>query len=360
MATVCGASMALMDAGVPIKMPIAGIAMGLIKSGDKFVILSDILGDEDYLGDMDFKVAGSKEGITALQMDIKVTGITFNIMQQSLEQARLGRLHILEQMYKSIHQSNSAISEYAPCIKSFKIDKDKIREVIGPGGKVIREICDTTKAKIDISDDGMVSVSAIGSENLGAAINKINAIIFEPDIGDIFNGTVVKILDSGAFINYVSNKDGFVHISEISDERIESVASVLSEGSTVKVKIVGFDNKGKAKLTIKNADKQRQLIVTREGVDLMIKKATPEIAPFLKALTYLPLRPGALAKLTVSFFQHSESVLRIGTDKNHSERRISLPPVTSAFFKEQVKRLKMILWAYRMTNEEPLLLVMLH
>jgi len=253
MATVCGASMALMDAGVPISTPIAGIAMGLVKEGEKFIILSDIMGDEDYLGDMDFKVAGGKEGITALQMDIKISGVTLEIMQQALAQARDGRVHILQQMGKSINQANVDISQYAPCIQSFKIDKDKIRDVIGPGGKIIREICDTTGAKIDISDDGTVSVSAVGKDKLVMAIEKIKSIIFEPEIGSIFNGTVVKILDSGAFIN-LGSRDGFVHISEISKERIESVSSILKHGDIIKVKLIGFDNKGKAKLTIKNID----------------------------------------------------------------------------------------------------------
>lgn len=265
MATVCGASMALMDAGVPIKSSIAGIAMGLIKEGDQFIILSDILGDEDHLGDMDFKVAGAQNGITALQMDIKVIGITFEIMAKALEQAKAGRIHILEQMQKAISQSNNSISQHAPCIQSFKIDKEKIREVIGPGGKVIREICETTGAKIDIADDGTVSVSAVGKDKIDAAINKIKAIACDAEIGGIFNGTVVKVLDAGAFINYMPNKDGFVHISEISDERIESVAKVLNHGDVVKVKILGFDNKGKAKLTIKNVDKQ-------QGADEAIKK----------------------------------------------------------------------------------------
>ena len=258
MATVCGASMSLMDAGVPIKAPIAGIAMGLIKEGEKFTILSDILGDEDHLGDMDFKVAGSAEGITALQMDIKVTGINFEIMMQALEQARLARLHILDKMNQAISGVSEAISEYAPCIKSFKIDKDKIRDIIGPGGKVIREICDTTGAKVDIADDGTVSVSAIGKDKMDAAISKIQSIIFVPEIGDIFEGTVVKILESGAFINYLPNRDGFVHISEISNERVESVDSVLTINKVVKVKITGFDNKNRAKLTIKNLDKIAQ------------------------------------------------------------------------------------------------------
>ncbi|UCM86067.1 MAG: polyribonucleotide nucleotidyltransferase [Rickettsia endosymbiont of Culicoides impunctatus] len=254
MATICGGSMALMDAGVPIKTPIAGIAMGLIKEDDKFVILSDIIGDEDNLGDMDFKVAGGTEGITALQMDIKISGITFEIMKQALVQAKAGRIHILQEMDKAINKTNNHVSQYAPCIYSFKIDKDKIRDVIGPGGKVIREICDTTSAKIDISDDGNVTVSAVGKEKLDMAIAKIKLIVIEPEIGGIFNGTVVKILESGAFINYLGNRDGFIHISEISKERIESVSSVLKHGDVVKVKLISFDNKGKAKLTIKNID----------------------------------------------------------------------------------------------------------
>ncbi len=254
MATVCGASMSLMDAGVPIKAPIAGIAMGLIKEGEKFTILSDILGDEDHLGDMDFKVAGSAEGITALQMDIKVTGINFEIMMQALEQAKSGRLHILNKMREAISCASELISAYAPCIKNFKIDKDKIREVIGSGGKIIREICETTGAKVDIADDGTVSVSAIGKDKLDAAINKIQNIVFVPKIGDIFEGTVVKILDSGAFINYLPNRDGFVHISEMSNERIESVESVLTVNQLVKVKIAGFDSKNRAKLTLKNVE----------------------------------------------------------------------------------------------------------
>ncbi|WP_341754708.1 polyribonucleotide nucleotidyltransferase [Candidatus Tisiphia endosymbiont of Dioctria rufipes] len=254
MATICGSSMALMDAGVPITTPIAGIAMGLIKEGDKFVVLSDIMGDEDNLGDMDFKVAGGKHGITALQMDIKISGVTFEIMKHALVQAKLGLVHILQEMDKTINKTNNHISQYAPCIQSFKIDKDKIRDIIGPGGKVIREICDMTSAKIDISDDGNVTVSAIGKEKLDMAIEKIKSIAFDPEIGGIFNGTVVKILDSGAFINYLGNRDGFIHISEISKERIESVSSVLKHGDIVKVKLIGFDNKGKAKLTIKNID----------------------------------------------------------------------------------------------------------
>jgi polyribonucleotide nucleotidyltransferase len=252
MATVCGASMSMMDAGVPLKAPIAGIAMGLIKEGDQFVVLSDIIADEDHLGDMDFKVAGGHDGVTALQMDIKVAGITFDIMEKALEHARAGRLHILEKMSKAISATGS-LSNNAPMIISFKVNKDKIREIIGPGGKVIREICETTGAKIDITDDGNVSVSAVGKDKLDAAISRIKEIAFDPEVGDVFEGTVVKVLESGAFVNYLGSRDGFVHISEIAQERIESVSSVLSEGQKVKVKLIGFD-RGKAKLTIKNAD----------------------------------------------------------------------------------------------------------
>jgi polyribonucleotide nucleotidyltransferase len=252
MATVCGASMALMDAGVPIKEAVAGIAMGLIMEKDKYCILSDIIGDEDHLGDMDFKVAGTKTGITALQMDIKVKGINLDIMAKALDQAKKGRLHILNEMSKTISSSKLEISPYAPSIISFKIDKDKIRDIIGPGGKIIREICDTTSSKIDISDDGIVTISAIGRDKLNDAVDRVKSIAFEPEVGGIFKGPVVKIIESGAFINYIGNRDGFVHISEIAHERIESVHSILKEGDIVKVKLVSFDNKGRAKLSIKD------------------------------------------------------------------------------------------------------------
>ncbi|MBN8512127.1 MAG: polyribonucleotide nucleotidyltransferase [Rickettsiales bacterium] len=272
MATVCGGSMSMMDAGVPLKSAISGIAMGLIKEGNKFVVLSDIIADEDHLGDMDFKVAGSRDGVTALQMDIKVAGITFEIMEQALGQAKSGRVHILDKMSKAI-STNSSISDNAPIVESFTIPKDKIREVIGAGGKVIREICDTTGAKIDITDEGQVSVAAVGREKLEAAVRKVKEIAIDPEIGDVFEGTVVKILDAGAFVNYLGNRDGFVHISEIANERIESVASALSEGQKVKVKLIGYD-RGKAKLTIKNADKE----VTAEPNELKTepKKEKPE------------------------------------------------------------------------------------
>lgn len=257
MATVCGSSLALMYAGVPIKAPVAGIAMGLVKEKEKFAVLSDILGDEDYFGDMDFKVAGTSEGITALQMDIKISGVNFDIMKIALEQARAGRLHILEQMNKVISKPNNEMSKNAPSTTTLKVDKDKIRDIIGPGGKVIKEICETSGAKIDISDDGTVSIYAPDTDKLKVALDKVKAIAIEPEIGEVFNGTVMKILDSGAFVNYLGNKDGFVHISEIAEERIESVGSVLKQGDIVKVKLIGFDNKGKAKLTIKNADKDK-------------------------------------------------------------------------------------------------------
>ncbi|WP_341788137.1 MULTISPECIES: polyribonucleotide nucleotidyltransferase [unclassified Rickettsia] len=257
MATVCGSSLALMYAGVPIKAPVAGIAMGLVKEKEKFAVLSDILGDEDYFGDMDFKVAGTSEGITALQMDIKISGVNFDIMKIALEQARAGRLHILEQMNKVISKPNNEMSKNAPSTTTLKVDKDKIRDIIGPGGKVIKEICETSGAKIDISDDGTVSIYAPDKDKLKVALDKVKAIAIEPEIGEVFNGTVMKILDSGAFVNYLGNKDGFVHISEIAEERIESVSSILKQGDIVKVKLIGFDNKGKAKLTIKNAEKDK-------------------------------------------------------------------------------------------------------
>lgn len=257
MATVCGASMAMMDAGVPLKSAISGIAMGLIKEKDDYIVLSDIIADEDSLGDMDFKVAGGQKGITALQMDIKVAGITFDIMDKALQQAQEGLLHILEKMSLAI-STNSEISANAPIIESFTVAKDKIREIIGAGGKVIKEICEVSGAKVDITDDGKVSVAAVGRESLEKAVNMIKMIAIDPKVGEVFEGTVVKILDAGAFVNYYGTRDGFVHISEISEERVESVASILSEGQKVKVKLIGFD-RGKAKLTIKNADKETKI-----------------------------------------------------------------------------------------------------
>lgn len=273
MATVCGASMALMDAGVPIKNPVAGIAMGLIKHNDKFVVLSDILGDEDALGDMDFKVAGTKDGITALQMDIKIQGVTLEIMEKALSQAKDGRMHILGKMAKEISVHKSEVNSNAPVMANFKINKDKIREVIGPGGKVIREICETTGAKIDISDDGSVTISAANKDKLEVAVQKVKAITFTPEVGAILDGNVVKILESGAFVNYALNKDGFLHISEISNERISTPRDVFSEGSVIQIKILGFDNKGKARLTMKNLNDD---VVKTAAPDLQKKPHKPK------------------------------------------------------------------------------------
>lgn len=252
MATVCGTSLALMDAGVPLVRPVAGIAMGLIQEGDKYAILSDILGDEDSLGDMDFKVAGTERGITALQMDLKVTSITPAIMAVALEQAREGRLHILSEMAKALSSSRKQLNQHAPRIEVLKISKDKIRDVIGPGGKVIREICETTGAKIDIEDDGTIRIFSSDLKGLEAATQSIRSITFEPEVGHIFQGTVVKIMEFGAFVNFMG-QDGLVHISEIAPQRIDKVTDVLKVGDAVQVKVLGFDARGKIKLSIKQA-----------------------------------------------------------------------------------------------------------
>ncbi|MGL5783985.1 MAG: polyribonucleotide nucleotidyltransferase [Alphaproteobacteria bacterium] len=252
MATVCGSSLALMDAGVPLKRPVAGIAMGLIKEGEQFAVLSDILGDEDSLGDMDFKVAGTREGITALQMDIKITSITTAIMEKALHQAKEGRFHILTEMAKALEAPREILKDTAPRIVSIKIHKDKIREIIGPGGKVIRDICETTGAKIDIEDDGTVKVFAQHKESLESALARIRSITHEPQVGEIYEGKVVKIMDFGAFVNFSGNQDGLVHISELAPRRVEKVRDVVQEGEQVRVKIIGFD-RGKIKLSIKQA-----------------------------------------------------------------------------------------------------------
>lgn len=251
MATVCGASMSMMDAGVKLKTAVAGIAMGLIIEEDKYEILSDIMGEEDHLGDMDFKVAGTINGITALQMDIKVTSVTFEIMEKALHQAKEGRMHILKEMSKTLEHSREELSENAPKISFFNIPKDKIREVIGSGGKVIREIIETTGAKIDIDDDGNVTVAAADSASLDSAICMIQSIALDPVDGTIYSGKVVKIMDFGAFINFYGARDGLVHVSEIMDKRVENVSDVLNEGDIVRVKFLGYDNKGRAKLTMK-------------------------------------------------------------------------------------------------------------
>jgi polyribonucleotide nucleotidyltransferase len=256
MATVCGTSMSLMDAGVPMAEPCAGIAMGLIKEGDEFAVLSDILGDEDHLGDMDFKVAGTENGITSLQMDIKITSITEEIMKVALAQARDGRLHILNEMEGGITQVRHEVSQHAPRITTMTVPRDKIREVIGPGGKMIREICETTGAKIDIEDDGTVKVAAVDQEASDKAVNWIRSITAEPEVGVIYEGKVVKIMDFGAFVNFFGPRDGLVHISELAKERVGSVSDVVKEGETVKVKVLAIDDRGKVKLSMRVIDQE--------------------------------------------------------------------------------------------------------
>ncbi len=251
MATVCGSSLALMDAGVPLTRPVAGIAMGLIKEDDGFAVLSDILGDEDHLGDMDFKVAGTEVGITSLQMDIKITSITEEIMKVALEQARDGRMHILDKMADALSVSRDGISTHAPRITIIKINKEKIREVIGPGGKMIREICEVTGAKIDIEDDGTVKVAAVDGSAGEAAIEWIRSITAEPEVGVIYTGKVVKTLDFGAFVNFMGSTDGLVHISELAPRRVGAVTDVVKVGDMVKVKLISIDDRGKMKLSMK-------------------------------------------------------------------------------------------------------------
>ncbi|MDX5392940.1 MAG: polyribonucleotide nucleotidyltransferase [Caulobacteraceae bacterium] len=256
MATVCGASLAMMDAGVPLKKPVSGIAMGLILESDGFAVLSDILGDEDHLGDMDFKVAGTADGITSLQMDIKIAGITEAIMKQALEQAKAGREHILAEMNKAMEAPRTELGEFAPKIETMKIAVDKIREVIGSGGKVIREIVAETGAKVDISDDGTIKIAASEQSKIDAARDWIKSIASEPEIGAIYTGKVVKVVDFGAFVNFFGAKDGLVHVSQISNERVGKVSDVLSEGQEVKVKLLGFDDRGKTRLSMKVVDQQ--------------------------------------------------------------------------------------------------------
>tara|TARA_B100001989_G_scaffold119159_2_gene83983 strand:+ start:4072 stop:6144 length:2073 start_codon:yes stop_codon:yes gene_type:complete len=254
MATVCGSSLALMDAGVPIKKQVAGIAMGLIKEGDKFTVLSDILGDEDHLGDMDFKVAGTKDGVTSLQMDIKVDSITNEIMKTALKQAKKGRVSILKEMDKVIKKPNDELNEFAPKMELLKIETDKIREVIGTGGKVIREIVEKSGAKVDIDDEGNIKVSSNQQDNISNALKMIHDIIDEPENGKVYSGKVVKVVEFGAFVNFLGKRDGLVHISALSDERVSKVTDVVNEGDEVKVKVIGFDKRGKVRLSIKDVD----------------------------------------------------------------------------------------------------------
>jgi polyribonucleotide nucleotidyltransferase len=251
MATVCGTSLSLMDAGVPLKRPVAGIAMGLIKEDERFAVLSDILGDEDHLGDMDFKVAGTSEGVTSLQMDIKIQGITEEIMRIALDQAKGGRMHILGEMAKALPEARSQLGEYAPRIEVITIPTDKIREVIGSGGKVIREIVEKTGAKIDISDDGTVKVASADGKAITAALNWIKSIASEPEVGQIYQGTVVKVVDFGAFVNFFGAKDGLVHVSQMAERRVAKPSDVVKEGDKVWVKLLGFDERGKVRLSMK-------------------------------------------------------------------------------------------------------------
>ncbi|MEE4014084.1 polyribonucleotide nucleotidyltransferase [Roseibium sp. FZY0029] len=256
MATVCGTSLALMDAGVPLKAPVAGIAMGLIKDGDRFAVLSDILGDEDHLGDMDFKVAGTQDGITSLQMDIKIDGITEEIMKVALGQAKDGRIHILGEMSKAITEARAELGEHAPRIEVMKIPVDKIREVIGSGGKVIREIVEKTGAKVNIEDDGTVKIASADGKAIKAAVNWINSIAAEPEVGMIYEGTVVKCVDFGAFVNFFGAKDGLVHISQLAPKKVAKVTDVIKEGDKVWVKLMGFDERGKVRLSMKVVDQE--------------------------------------------------------------------------------------------------------
>ncbi len=254
MATVCGTSLALMDAGVPLKSPVAGIAMGLILEGERFAVLSDILGDEDHLGDMDFKVAGTAAGITSLQMDIKIAGITEEIMKVALGQAKGGREHILGEMSKALSASRSQLGEYAPRIETMKIPVDKIREVIGSGGKVIREIVEKTGAKVNIEDDGTIKIASADGKSIEAAIKWIKSIVSEPEAGQIYDGSVVKVMEFGAFVNFFGAKDGLVHISELAPRRVQKVQDVVKEGDKVKVKFLGMDERGKVRLSMKVVD----------------------------------------------------------------------------------------------------------
>jgi polyribonucleotide nucleotidyltransferase len=271
MATVCGTSLALMDAGVPLRRPTAGIAMGLILEDGRFSVLSDILGDEDHLGDMDFKVAGTEKGVTSLQMDIKIAGITEEIMQVALSQARDGRLHILKEMAKAITSARAELGAHAPRIEVISIPVDKIREVIGSGGKVIREIVEKTGAKIDISDDGTVKIASANAESIKSAMNWIKSITSEPEVNQIYDGTVVKVVDFGAFVNFFGSKDGLVHISQLAPRRVQKVTDVVKEGDKVKVKLLGFDDRGKVRLSMKVVDQ-----VTGEDIEAKQKAADAE------------------------------------------------------------------------------------
>jgi polyribonucleotide nucleotidyltransferase len=261
MASVCGSSLAMMDAGVPLKAPVAGIAMGLVKEGNDFVVLSDILGDEDHLGDMDFKVAGSAEGISALQMDIKIDGITEEIMKVALEQAKRGRLHILGEMGKALSTARTEMSEFAPRLITIKIHPDKIREVIGKGGATIRSITEETGTTIDISDDGTIIIGSVNREAGEAAKKRIEQITSDVEPGRIYEGKVAKLMDFGAFVTIMPGKDGLVHVSQISDERVEKVSDKLKEGDIVKVKVLEVDKQGRIRLSMKAVTEEERASV---------------------------------------------------------------------------------------------------
>jgi polyribonucleotide nucleotidyltransferase len=282
MASVCGASLALMDAGAPIKSPVAGVAMGLILQEDgSFEILSDILGDEDHLGDMDFKVAGTVNGITSLQMDIKVAGITEEIMKIALTRAHAGRQHILGEMANALTGARGELNAFAPKIVSFTIPVDKIREVIGTGGKVIREIVEKTGAKISIEDDGSVKVAASDQDKIDAAVKWVKSITDEAEIGKIYDGKVVKVMEFGAFVNFFGAKDGLVHISQLANRKVATVGEILKEGDSVKVKLMGFDDRGKTRLSMKVVDQET-------GEDLEEKQKAERAAAGLPEETEQP------------------------------------------------------------------------
>lgn len=279
MATVCGASLALMDAGVPIKAPVSGIAMGLIKEGDKFVVLSDIMGDEDHLGDMDFKVAGSKNGITSLQMDIKINGINAEIMQKALEQAKIGRSHILDKMCEVMSAPRTELNDNVPKVEIITIPQKKIREVIGAGGRVIKEICAVSGAQVDIDDKGIIKIASNNSEAIKKAVSMINEITFEPEIGDIYEGPVVKVIDAGAFASISPNRDGFIHISELAEYRVDFVEDVINEGDIVKVKVIGFDKKGRPKLSYRCVNQETGEDISEQMVNkpqIIDERGTPD------------------------------------------------------------------------------------
>ncbi|HCX09850.1 MAG TPA: polyribonucleotide nucleotidyltransferase, partial [Hyphomonas sp.] len=256
MATVCGCSLAMMDAGVPVTRPVSGIAMGLIKEADGVAVLSDILGDEDHLGDMDFKVAGTEKGLTSLQMDIKIAGITKEIMHTALEQAKGGRMHILGEMGKALDTSRDSLSENAPQMEIVKVPTDKIRDVIGSVGKVIRGIVEESGAKVNIDDDGTVQVSALDKESINKALKMIKEIVAEPEIGEIYEGKVVGLKDFGIFVNFFGPKDGLVHVSQMANERVNHPKDMVKEGDTVWVKLMGFDDRGKVRLSMKVVDQE--------------------------------------------------------------------------------------------------------